>query len=184
MAFTLAASARSGVRAGLAAAAGVGFGALCWSALAAAGLAALLAASANALEVIRFIGALYLFYLAWTAFRDRHKPPDFAGGPASVLRSFRAGALTNLLNPKVGLFFLAFLPAFTDPAAGPVWLQSFVLGAIFSATGAAVLCLVAFGAGALRERIAGSAAFRARLNLGAAGVFAGLGAYLLVSRDQ
>ena len=184
MAFTMATGARGGVRAGLAAAAGVGAGCLGWSALTAAGLAALLAASEHALTVIRVAGGLYLLYLAWNAFKHRRAMPEAGRGGASAAQAFRAGALTNLFNPKVGLFFLAFLPTFADPAAGPVWLQTFMLGAVFSVTGACMLAAVAFAAGTARERLARSVRLRSAVNTGAAGVFAGLGAYLLFSRNH
>lgn len=183
VAFTMATSARGGVRAGLAAALGVGVGALIWSALTAAGLAAILAASEHALTVIRIVGGCYLLFLAWSAFRHRREMPQSSGG-ASFAKAFRAGAVTNLFNPKVGLFFLAFLPAFTDPSSGPVWLQTFLLGAAFSFTGVCVLAAVALGAGAVRAHLERSAAIRSVINTSAAAVFAGLGLYLLFSRSR
>ena len=183
MAFTLAASARGGVKSGLAAAFGVGLGCLAWSALTAAGLAAVLAASDHALTVIRVVGGAYLLYLAVTAFRRRREMPSAEGGDA-IAKAFRAGALTNLFNPKVGLFFLAFLPAFVDPASGAGWAQIFLLGALFSFTGVCVLAVVAVCAGAVRARLEQSVATRSALNTGAAAVFAGLGLYLLFARER
>ena len=183
MAFTLATSARGGVRSGLAAASGVGLGSLVWSALTAAGLAAVLAASEHALAVIRIVGGAYLLYLAWTAFRRRRDMPTAEGG-AAIVKAFRAGALTNLFNPKVGLFFLAFLPAFVDPASGAGWLRIFLLGALFSFTGFCVLAVVAVCAGAVRARLETSVAMRSGLNAGAAAVFAALGLYLLFARER
>lgn len=183
VAFTMATSARGGVKAGIAVALGVGLGALTWSALTAAGLAAILAASEHALTVIRVIGGGYLLFLAWNAFRHRKEMPQSSGG-ASLVKAFRAGAVTNLFNPKVGLFFLAFLPAFTNPASGAVWLQTFLLGAVFSFTGVCVLVLVALGAGVLRSRLEQSVRIRSAINTAAASVFAGLGLYLLFSRSR
>lgn len=183
MAFTLATSARGGVRSGIAAALGVCTGCLVWSALTAAGLAAVLTASEHAMTVIRMVGGAYLLYLAWIAFRHRQEMPKAEGGRA-VLKAFRAGALTNLFNPKVGLFFLAFLPAFVDPAAGAGWLQIFLLGALFSFTGFCVLAVVAVCAGAVRTRLENSVSMRSALNTGAAAVFGGLGLYLLFSRER
>lgn len=186
MAFTMATSAKGGVKAGIAAAVGVGFGCLIWSALTAAGLAALLAASEHAMTVIRIVGGAYLLFLAWNAFRHRRAMPASSGG-ASVMQAFRAGAFTNLFNPKVGLFFLAFLPAFTDPSASstwPIWLQTFFLGAVFSFTGVCVLACVALGAGAARTYLERSVKMRSAINTSAAAVFAGLGLYLIFSRDR
>jgi len=183
MAFTLATSAKGGSRAGLATALGVGAGALVWAAVTAAGLAALLAASAHALTVIRLAGGAYLIYLAYRTFRHRGAELE-AAGARRMSAAFRSGALTNLLNPKVGLFYLAFLPGFTEPSAGPVWLQIFVLGAIFSLSGAGVLAIVALIAGRVRGRLAQSRSLRVRLNTLSAGVFGSLGAYLILSKNN
>ncbi len=148
MAFTLATAAKSGTRAGLAAAAGVVTGSLVWAALTAVGLAALLAASEHALTAIRMIGGAYLIYLAVKTYLHRHDVPEMTGA-VNFGRAFRSGALTNMLNPKVGLFFLAFLPSFVDPAAGPVGPQIFILGAVFSFSGGLILALVAMAAASL-----------------------------------
>ena len=182
MAFTMATSARGGVRPGVAAAIGVGAGSLGWSVLTAAGLAALLAASDHAMTIIRVAGGCYLLFLAVRTLTSPDGLPE-ARGAISALHAFRSGALTNLFNPKVGIFFLAFLPGFTSADAGPIWLQTFLLGAIFSVTGAMVLIGVAFLAGALRNRLAESHRFRTGLNVVAATVFGGLGLRLLLARD-
>lgn len=183
MAFTLASATRGGARAGLAAAAGVGAGSLVWAGLTAGGLAALLAASDQAFATIRTVGGLYLLYLAWRAFRTRkeYKTVEGAGGLAVA---FRSGALTNLFNPKVGLFYLAFLPSFTNPAIGSVWLQTLTLGAVFSLSGALVLAGVALAAGAVRDRLAASERLRAAFGLIAATMFGALGIRLLVVSDR
>lgn len=183
MAFTLATSARAGVRAGLAAAAGVGAGSLGWAGLTAAGLAALLAASEHALTVIRIGGGAYLILLAVQTFRHRRAMLQSQGG-TNVWQAFRAGALTNLFNPKVGLFYLAFLPTFTSAEAGPIWLQILTLGAIFSFTGMLVLALVAVVAGSARAILAQSEKVRVTLNMIAATVFGGLGLHLLLARTD
>ena len=183
MAFTLATSARAGARAGLAAAAGVGAGSLGWAILTAAGLAALLAASEHALTVIRIAGGAYLLYLAVRTFQNRRQMMQSKGG-AGIAQAFRAGALTNLFNPKVGLFYLAFLPSFTDAAAGPVWFQILALGSIFSFTGALVLALVALIAGSARSLLTQSERFRVALNMIAATVFGALGLHLLFARTE
>ncbi|MHA7871244.1 MAG: LysE family translocator [Hyphococcus sp.] len=183
MAFTLATSARGGARAGAAAAVGVGVGSLAWAVLTATGLAALLAASEHALTLIRIAGGSYLLFLAVRTFMHRREVPD-AAGAADAMRAFRAGVLTNLLNPKVGLFYLAFLPGFVDPSAGSAALQMLLLGAVFSIGGALVLLLVAVAAGALRRQLTQSISFRARLNTASACVFGGLGVYLVFSGED
>ncbi len=183
MAFTLASAARGGARAGIAAAIGVGAGALGWTVATAVGLAAMLAASEHALNIIRIIGGLYLLYLAVRTMMEKPAPIG-AEGRASPLQSFRAGALTNLFNPKVGLFFLAFLPGFANPEAGAVWLQIMTLGAIFSFTGTCVLILVALAAGALRRKLVESPKAQARMKTLSASVYGALGLYLLTSHAK
>ncbi len=182
MAFTLATSGKGGTRAGVAAALGVGAGSLIWAVLTAAGLAALLAASQHAMMFIRLLGGFYLLYLALETYKRRHET-HAAKGADTLSAAFRSGALTNLFNPKVGLFFLAFLPSFTDPLAGPVWLQTLFLGTIFTAGGVAVLIAVAFAAGRARDRIARSPVFRSWINTIAAGVFGALGLRLLLVKS-
>ncbi len=179
MAFTLASATRGGARAGLAAAAGVGAGSLIWAGLTAAGLAALLAASDQAFAIIRTAGGLYLLYLAWRAFRTR-KEFKTVEGADDLVAAFRSGVLTNLFNPKVGLFYLAFLPSFANPAIGPVWLQTLTLGAVFSLTGSLALAGVAFAAGAVRDRLAASEHLRSAFGLVAATMFGALGLRLLL----
>lgn len=180
MAFTLASTARGGARAGIAAAIGVGAGALGWTVATAVGLAAMLAASEHALTLIRIVGGLYLLYLAVRTIVEKPAPIG-AEGRASPLQSFRAGAFTNLFNPKVGLFFLAFLPGFANPETGAVWLQIMTLGALFSFTGTCVLILVALAAGALRRRLVESPTAQNRMKAISASVYGGLGLYLLTS---
>ncbi len=183
VAFTLATSARSGARAGFAAAAGIGAGSLVWSALAAGGLAALLSTSEHALTVIRIAGGLYLIYLAMRALTKLDAPVD-GKGAAGAMAAFRSGMATNLLNPKVGIFFLAFLPAFVSAEIGAVWLQTLMLGAIFSFTGFCVLAVVALAAGTLRERLARSRRMRIALNTVAATAFGALGLRLLLGSEH
>jgi threonine/homoserine/homoserine lactone efflux protein len=131
MMFISASGASGGSRAGVAAALGVSIGSLAHTVLAVVGVAALIGAYPLAYDALRYAGAAYLAYLAVVTWRAG--PPDpQAAGASNVWRAFRRGALTNILNPKVSVFVLAFLPQFTDPAAGPVWLQIAVLGALFS----------------------------------------------------
>ncbi len=174
MMFAIASGAAGGPRAGLAAAGGIGLGILAHVLMAAAGLAALIAAHPAAYDAIRWAGAAYLVWLAVQAWRADPAAPT-ARGRAQVWRAFRSGFATNILNPKVALFVLAFLPQFTDPAIGPVWRQIVVLGLMLAAGG-----LVAKGAYGI---FAGIAAARLRrgtalLNRLAALVFGGLAARL------
>ncbi len=183
MAFTLASAVKGGARAGVAAAVGVGLGSLAWAAATAVGLAALLAASQHALTVIRIAGGCYLLYLAVETYRHRRAPIDSAGAEETGA-ALRSGFVTNLLNPKVGLFFIAFLPAFTDGVMAPMWMQALVLGAIFSLSGALVLIVVAATAGAVRHHLVTSASWRARVRTVSALVFGGLGLHLIFARSS
>ncbi len=143
--FVLTQSALYGGRAGLAVTLGLITGLCGHTALVALGLAALLQGSPAAFTVLRFAGAAYLLYLAWGALRSgacaaRLEKARFPGYGALYLR----GVIMNLTNPKVTLFFLAFLPQFADPARGSVPLQIAALGALFQ-----LATLLVFGVAAL-----------------------------------
>lgn len=182
MTFTLATAASQGRLAGLAAAAGIMTGGAFWVGATALGLAALLAASDNALTLVRWAGGAYLLFLAVQTLRHIDELP--AANPARRLSSaYRRGFLTNLFNPKIGLFFMAFLPQFTNAAIGPVWLQIVILGTIFFAIGSAVLVAVALAAGAARNLLVRSRFWRRALGALAATTFAALGLRLLWMRN-
>lgn len=128
MLFVIGQTLAGGARRGWAAMFGIVTGATVHIALAASGVAALLTASPALFDALRIAGALYLLWLAWGALRAAAQ-----GGrtlrPATPARAaFRDGLVTNLTNPKVILFFLAFLPQFVDPARAPAWLQMALLG--------------------------------------------------------
>ena len=180
MAFTLSSAARGGKGSGLAAAGGIGVGALAWSLIAAAGLAVALVATSNALTFIRLAGGAYLLYLAVRIITRLDTPTD-PQKEAPVGESFRFGVLTNLLNPKVGLFFFAFLPGFVNAETGPVWQQVFLLGAIFSLTSVIVLGAVAFGASAARNTLQDTKSIRRGLNIATAALFLVIGMRMLLT---
>lgn len=183
MAFTLASAVKSGARAGVAAAIGIGCGSLAWAVATAAGLAALMSTSQDFLTILRVAGGAYLVFLAVQTYRHRRDDVE-AAGANNALAALRAGFATNLLNPKVGLFYIAFLPAFTDAANGPIWSQVLILGAIFSFSGALVLIAVAAGAGAVRDRLASSVKLRARIRTVSALAFGSLGLHLIFARNS
>jgi threonine/homoserine/homoserine lactone efflux protein len=136
MLFVAAQGTSAGRRAGLAAAVGIFLGCLVHIGAVALGLAALLARVPPAYEAVRWAGAAYLVYLGGRALL---RPQPLAGAAATPVRSWRSamvqGAGTNILNPKVALFFLAFVPQFVDPRRGPAAGQIVVLGMLFNATG-------------------------------------------------
>ncbi len=175
MMFTIASGIAGGPKAGFAATVGVTLGLVVHITLAAAGLAVLVAASPTALLVIRYAGAAYLAvlaYQAWTAKPDT----DEAEGRASVMRAVRRGFLTNILNPKIILFILAFLPQFTTPEAGPIWQQIVILGAMFASGGFVVVSIIGLSAGVVGVKLKQATGI---LNKIAAVIFGGLAAKLV-----
>ena len=152
MTFVLAQSAHRGTRAGVAAALGIGTGTLFHMTLAAFGLAALFAAFPLAFDIVRYAGAAYL---VWIAIGMIRRPPHLNAGhdEPSVSAAFKQGILTNILNPKVAIFFIAFLPQFVSKSAGPAWMQILILGVCFDTGGTLVNCAVAFGSGKLAGRL-------------------------------
>src|SRR5919112_3699123 len=130
--YILARSFAGGRRAGLVSMLGVETGGLIHVAGATLGLSALLASSAVAFGVVKYAGAAYLVWLGISRLRAK-EPPELPPMPDG--RVFRQGVLVNVLNPKTALFFLAFLPQFVDPGAGPVAPQMLVLGTLLVAIG-------------------------------------------------
>jgi threonine/homoserine/homoserine lactone efflux protein len=124
-----------GPRRAVMAALGIVVGCLCWAALVAVGLAALIAASKVAYGVLRLVGAAYLIWLGYRMLRYPRRAFAEAGPrPRGVASAFARGALTNLLNPKVGIFYVSFLPGFVPPGA-PIGPFILLLGAIHAALG-------------------------------------------------
>jgi len=155
MTFVIASAARGGRRDGVTAALGIGGGALVHVLAAVLGLSALLAASQAAFTLIKWIGAAYLLYIAVSLILSR-RGDEAADKPSARLsgwRLFRAAALVNILNPKVALFFLAFLPQFIDPNAEVPALQILCLGLWFDVVGTLVNCIVAIAAADTAARL-------------------------------
>jgi threonine/homoserine/homoserine lactone efflux protein len=152
LAFVLAQSTGRGTRVGVAAALGIGVGTFFHMTLAAFGLAALFAAWPLAFDIVRYAGAAYLVWIAIGMFRN---PPHLGTATREInaWAAFRQGALTNVLNPKVAMFFIAFLPQFVSRDAGPAWLQILLLGLAFDISGTLVNTAVAFGSGRLADRL-------------------------------
>jgi threonine/homoserine/homoserine lactone efflux protein len=130
MAFVLGQTLGGGRRRGWAATAGIYTGVLGHVALAVLGVSALLTTAPGLFRAIQLAGAAYLLWLGFGAVRAalRPGPAGAAAQPVPPRAALRQGIITNLLNPKVGLFFLAFLPQFVDPGRAPAWLQMLLLG--------------------------------------------------------
>ena len=190
--FVLVQSAQRGWRAGMAVVLGLCAGLVVHTAAVALGLAAVFAASAMAFTVLKFCGAAYLAWLAWhslrapvevvdTADAGAHAPAADAALPArspaaapGMARMVRRGMFMNLTNPKVLIFFLAFLPQFADPARGGVALQLMVLGVVFMLATLLVFGAIACFSGAFGMLLQRSARAQRLLNRVAGLVFLGL----------
>ena len=170
-----------GRRAGFASMFGIESGEVVWIAAAATGLAALLAASADALTVLRYGGAAYLIYLGVQRWRhpETVEPPQ----PAPLGRIFAQGFLTQILNPKVAVFVIAFLPQFLDPGM-PVLPQVAVLGAVYIAIALVVDFSYVLGVGALSRTLLSSRIAQRRAGRVAAGTYVALGVVAAVSGER
>jgi len=177
-------SARSiaqGRRAGVLSALGVAAGCFVHTLLVAFGLAGILARVPVAYEVVRYAGAAYLMYLGIRMLIAEPVAGPRAPTIESSGRIFLQGMVTNVLNPKVALFFLAFLPQFADPSRGALWWQFVLLGALFNLSGTLVNLIVALVASTTRRLAAGGERAGLWLRRLSAAVFVGLGARLALA---
>lgn len=186
MLYVIARSANQGRRAGLASALGIAGGCIVQTTLVALGLAGILAAVPLAYEVVKFVGAGYLIYLGIRCILSRQNM--LAAQPqmeqTDLWRVFAQGVLTNVLNPKVALFFLAFLPQFTSPAYGSVPLQIVTLGMLFNISGTLVNVIVALLAGSLGSWLKRHTRASRVLNWLTGSIFIGLGVRLAFLQRQ
>lgn len=151
MLYVIGRSVGQGRKAGVVSSLGVFVG--CWAHIlsAAFGIAALLRSSPVAFNVVRYAGAAYLIYLGIKMLAQKTDLSSQQLKAESLGAIFRQGAITNVLNPKVAIFFLAFLPQFIDAHRGSVALQIIVLGLIFNVGGTLVNLAVAYAGGTLGE---------------------------------
>lgn len=182
MTYVLARSLGQGREAGIVSALGIAAGSAVHTLAAAVGLSAVLMHSQGAFTAVKLGGAIYLLWLAWKALREGGGAAAMAARPPAPLgRVFLEATLTNILNPKVALFILAFLPQFVAPRQGHVALQILVLGTIFNLGGTAVNLAVALSMSAARSLVLGSSWMRRGLAWFSALVFVGLAARLALS---
>jgi threonine/homoserine/homoserine lactone efflux protein len=167
---------------GLASSFGTGLGGLVHVAAGAVGVSALVMASAEAFTILKLAGALYLVWIGIKAIREARQPFEAKVTTTGAARAFREGILVEALNPKTAAFFLAFLPQFVDPSAGPVWLQFLLLGLISVVLNTAVDVVVAMLASRARSIAVGRPTLLRRLRTGAGGAIAALGVALLFAR--
>jgi threonine/homoserine/homoserine lactone efflux protein len=188
-ALVIARALQGGARAGLLTAAGLEIGTLVHVLAAAIGLSAILAHSAWAFTIIKYLGAMYLVWLGIKALRESARPsPQAAAAPAGAAPGGRRlllhAAVTGILNPKVALFFLAFLPQFVHPERGHVLLQFVVLGGLLATMGLVFDSLLSLAMGRARRRIAGNARFAAWRDRVMGGVLIGLGLRLALVEQK
>ena len=146
------------------------------------GVAAILHASALLFQVVKFAGVAYLLWLAWQTIRDRGALKVEVGKEAGSLpRIAVTGTLINILNPKLSIFFLAFLPQFVDPAAASPLGAMVELSAVFMAMTFVVFAAYGFVASAVRDRMLASARVMAWMRRGFAAAFVALGAKLALT---
>ena len=152
--YIVARSIGQGSRAGLVSVLGLAAGALVHVAAAAAGISTILLASATAFGLVKAAGAAYLIYLGIRTLLARGAVASTeVFTPRSSGRLFADGALVSILNPKIALFFLAFLPQFVDPGRGPVAQQILLLGLLYVALALVTDSAYALLAGSLRHRL-------------------------------
>jgi threonine/homoserine/homoserine lactone efflux protein len=181
-------SSAQGWRGGAFAALGVGAGTLVHICAAALGLSALLAASAAAFTIVKIIGAIYLLYVGIGLIRSagsmRSSPVASDHRSISMRGIFVQGFLTNVLNPKVALFFLAFLPQFVASGAPSKPLAFLFLGAIFDFNGTLWNLLVAWSTARISNHLAPRAALKRWFNRCVGGVFIFVGLRLALVQDR
>ncbi|GAA0948887.1 LysE family translocator [Nonomuraea longicatena] len=184
--FIVTRSVAQGRSAGFVSVLGVHAGSLVHIAAAALGVSALLATSATAFTVVKLAGVAYLLWLGVSKLLARGSGTVVGEEAAPVVHSrrrmFWEGFVVNVLNPKTAIFFLAFLPQFTDPAAGPVLPQILVFGAIWCALGLISDGVVALLSSAIAGRVRSSARAQRRVEVGSGVVYLGLAAFLTTQK--
>jgi threonine/homoserine/homoserine lactone efflux protein len=182
--YILGRSIAQGREAGVASALGISVGSIFHTCAAALGLSAILATSALAFGIVKLIGGAYLLFLGLKMIFDRRKELSFPGKfrRHTTLAAFRQGILTNILNPKVALFFLAFLPQFIDPASNQKVVAFLFLGFTFVTTGTIWCLILAWFSSVFSERSRRNETISQWLNRTAGGLFVFLGMKLVTAK--
>lgn len=173
--FVLTQSALRGKAAGLSVVLGLCTGLIVHSTAVALGVAVIFKTSALAFSILKYAGAGYLLYLAWQAWRVPGATLHAAThNEQQRWKLYWRGIIMNITNPKVSIFFLAFLPQFADPARGPIWLQILLLGGLFIIATLLVFGAIALLAGGLGQWLNHSPRAQPIMNKIAGTVFLGL----------
>ena len=180
--FVLTQSALHGKRSGLVVVFGLCTGLLVHTAAVAFGVAVIFQASTLAFTLLKIIGAGYLVYLAWQIVRATPEQIRMQSDQQKGLGTlYRRGIIMNVTNPKVSIFFLAFLPQFADPFRGPISLQMVALGGIFITATILVFGAIALFGGAVGEWLNGSERAQRIMNWTAGTIFVGLALKLVTA---
>ncbi|WP_417455675.1 LysE family translocator [Kordiimonas sp.] len=180
--FVLTQSALKGPKAGVAVTFGLATGLVVHTAAVVLGLAALIAVSELAFTALKVVGAAYLVYLAIGAFRAKPEAIEATDGKARSLgQYYRRGIIMNVTNPKVSIFFLAFLPQFVDAGAGNTTAQMLTLAALFFLVTLVVFSSIALMAGQIGTRLSNSPKAQVLMNRIAGTIFLGLALKLALS---
>ena len=180
--FVLTQSALHGKLSGLVVVFGLCTGLLVHTAAVAFGVAVIFQASTFAFTLLKVIGAVYLVYLAWQIFRASPEQIRLQSDQQKSLGTlYRRGIIMNVTNPKVSIFFLAFLPQFADPARGPISLQMVALGGVFIITTILVFGSIALLGGAMGEWLNRSERAQRVMNWTAGTIFVGLALKLVTA---
>lgn len=174
-----------GRRAGMLSAVGVICGILVHTTAAAFGLSLIFQTSALAFLIVKYLGAIYLIYLGIKAWKDKNAfHIQTSSSPVSSRRLFWQGVLSNVLNPKIAIFFLAFLPQFVDKGSRQVSLQLLLLGLTFAFLGLGFLLVVGYSAGAIGSWITRRPHYAQFLGRLSGSILMGLGVRLAVTERQ
>jgi threonine/homoserine/homoserine lactone efflux protein len=182
--FVLTQSALHGRLSGIVVMLGLCTGLIVHTSAVALGIAVIFQKSATAFSILKFIGAGYLLYLGWQAFRaSAEKIRIQNNGKINHWKLYCRGIIMNITNPKVSIFFLAFLPQFANPSRGPISLQIFLLGSLFIIATMLVFGTIAFLSGTLGQWLNRSTRTQNALNKTAGIVFLGLALKLATTRQ-
>ena len=174
-----------GRQAGMLSALGVICGILVHTIAAALGLTLIIQTSAFAFLLVKYLGAIYLITLGVKAWRDRSTfSPQHSTSSMSFHRVFWQGVLSNVLNPKIAIFFLAFLPQFVDKAGSQVTLQMITLGVTFAFFGLCFLLVVGYSSGSIGSWLTNRPRYTQLLQRFAGGMLIGLGVRLAFVKQE
>jgi threonine/homoserine/homoserine lactone efflux protein len=182
MMYVLGQSLKGGARTGISASLGIAGGSLIHLGFVALGVAVILAQYPLLFDLIRYAGACYLIWIAYTTLTSPMSALAQDEKPRSTFAAFRDGVLVNLFNPKIIVFMFAFLPPFIRPENGSPLLQLLILGMIFNVGGTVINCIVALFAGKISAALSTSLNFRRWFSRISAGLFVLLAARLVFER--